>query len=447
MNSKQPLDKIKGMEKKSFFELDLKRPLADRMRPETFADFFGQEEIIGKDKLLRKIIEQDELSSILLWGPPGTGKTTLARIIAKATKSQFEEFSAVTSGVADLRRVVKEAGERKALYGKRTVLFVDEIHRFNKSQQDGFLPHIENGTIILIGATTENPGFEINSAIMSRSKLFELKPLEEADIEKIIKKALKDKERGLGNASLKLEGSALAMLAKYAAGDARVALNTLEIASKGVSTGGKITSPIIEQVLNKRFVSAYKGGAAHYDVISAFIKSMRGSDPDATVYWLARMIEGGEDPKFIARRMTIFASEDVGNAAPMALILANSCFDAVNKIGLPEARINLAQTAIYLACAPKSNASYTAIDAALRDVKEEKFSGVPKHLMNAPTKFDQEQGKGRNYKYPHDFAGNYVSEEYLPPELKNKVYYRPTENGSEAEIKRRLNAKKGKNSA
>lgn len=429
------------MDKKTIFD-NPHAPLADRMRPRTFDEFFGQEDIVGPGTLLRQIIEKDQLSSIILWGPPGTGKTTLARIIAGVTKSNFEEFSAVTSGVADLRRVVKEARTNRDLYGKRTVLFVDEIHRFNKSQQDGFLPHIENGTIILIGATTENPGFEINSAIMSRSKLFELKPLEDVDIKNIINQALKDKERGLGNQKLKVEPKAMDVLVKYANGDARVALNTLEMASRGDVINGKIAQEDVEQILNKRFVSAYKGGDVHYDVISAFIKSMRGSDPDAAVYWLARMIEGGEDPKFIARRMVIFASEDIGNAAPMALVLANTTFDAVTKIGLPECRINLSQCAIYLAAAPKSNASYVAIDAALRDVREEKFSGVPKHLQNAPTNFDKKQGKGKDYKYPHSFKDNYVEQEYLPAELKGKKYYKPTENGGEAEIKKRLEQRK-----
>ena len=288
----------------------------------------------------------------------------------------------------------------------------------------------------MIGATTENPGFEINSALMSRSKLFELKPLSKEAVRKIIKKALSDIENGLGGLKLKISSEALDLLVKYSAGDARVALNALELVSKISSK--KIAANEIEEVLSKKFISAYKGGDNHYDLISVFIKSMRGSDPDATVYWLARMIEAGEDPKFIARRMLVFASEDIGNAAPMALVLATSCFQTVERVGLPEARINLSQCAIYLASAPKSNASYLAIENALKDVREKDFSGIPIHLVNASTNFDKERGKGEGYKYPHNFNENWVNQEYLPQELKNKKYYRPTDNGSEAEIKKRL---------
>jgi putative ATPase len=419
-------------------------PLADRMRPRDFNEFYGQEHLIGKDKPLRKIIEADKLTSIVLWGPPGTGKTTIARIIAAKTNSFFEEFSAVTSGINDLRRVVGEAKERKQLYNLKTVLFVDEIHRFNKSQQDGFLPHIENGTLVLVGATTENPGFEINSALLSRSSLFELKKLEDLDLKKVIKDTLSDQGRGLGKLKLKIDHEASNYLIRAANGDARIAINALEMAGSIKLPRKTINQKIIAGALTKKVLAAYKKGEAHYDVISAFIKSMRGSDPDAAVYWLARMIEAGEDPKFIARRMIIFASEDIGNAAPMAIVLATACFEAVNTVGLPEARINLSQCAIYLACAPKSNASYLAIDKALADIQREETEEVPKHLKNAPTKLAKELGYGRDYQYPHNFNGNWIEQDYLPQALKNKHYYKPTKNGAEAEIVKRL-AKKRKN--
>jgi putative ATPase len=419
-------------------------PLADRMRPRDFNEFYGQEHLIGKDKPLRKIIEADKLTSIILWGPPGTGKTTIARIIAAKTNSFFEEFSAVTSGINDLRRVVGEAKERKQLYNLKTVLFVDEIHRFNKSQQDGFLPHIENGTLVLVGATTENPGFEINSALLSRSSLFELKKLEDLDLKKVIKDTLSDQKRGLGKLKLKIDQEALNHLIRAANGDARTAINALEMAGSIKLPQKTINQKIIAGALTKKVLAAYKKGEVHYDVISAFIKSMRGSDPDAVVYWLARMIEAEEDPKFIARRMIIFASEDIGNAAPMALILATACFEAVNTVGLPEARINLSQCAIYLACAPKSNASYLAIDNALSDLQKEETEEVPKHLKNAPTKLAKELGYGRDYQYPHDFKGSWIEQDYLPQTLKNKHYYRPTKNGAEAEIAKRLAKKRKK---
>jgi len=433
------------MTKPNIFEQNIytkDRPLADRMRPRDFDELYGQEHLVGEGKLLRQLIDNDRLTSIILWGSPGTGKTTIARIIASKTDSYFEEFSAVTSGIADLRRVVKEARERRELYQTKTLLFVDEIHRFNKSQQDGFLPHIENGTIILIGATTENPGFEINAALQSRSRIFQLEKVGDEGIAKIIKTAMKDKERGLGKLGLKIATKAATELVRLADGDARTALNTLEIAALTTPEKGTINLEAIREAQNKKILSAYKGGENHYDYISAFIKSMRGSNPDAAIYWLARMLESGEDPKFIARRMVIFASEDVGNAAPMALVLATSCFQAVNLIGMPEARLNLAQCVTYLASAPKSNASYLAINSATADVRELKFSGVPKHLQNAPTKYDKSLGKARDYQYPHDHPGHFVEQEYLPPELIGKSYYKPSHSGGEAEIARRLDKQK-----
>ena len=417
-------------------------PLADKMRPRDFSEFYGQEFLIGKEKPLRKIIETDRLTSIILWGPPGTGKTTIGRIIAAKTNSFFEEFSAVTSGVNDLRKVVSAAKERNNLYNLKTVLFVDEIHRFNKSQQDGFLPHIENGTLILIGATTENPGFEINSALLSRSMLFELRKLEDIDIKKIILNTLSDEERGLGRQKLKIDKEALRYLIKTSNGDARNAINALEVASASVIKNGVIDKILISDSLNKKLVTSYKNRDNHYDLISVFIKSMRGSDPDASVYWLARMIESGEDPKFIARRMVIFASEDVGNAAPMALLLAIACFEAVSYIGLPEARINMAQCALYLASAPKSNSSYLAIDEALNDVRNNIEFDIPINFKNAPTKFAKDLGYGKEYLYPHDHPNAQVAQEYLPKKLVNKVYYKPTDRGAESEIKIRLAKKK-----
>jgi len=436
-------------------------PLAERMRPNSLDEFVGQEELLGENGLLRNIIKSDKLNSMILWGPPGSGKTTIARIIAHMTEAHFIEFSAVTSGVADIRKVVKEASDRRRFEGKRTILFVDEIHRFNKAQQDAFLPHIEAGTIILIGATTENPGFEVNAPILSRSRLFQLEQLSDQDIVEILKRAFADKVHGLGEMGLEIEDYALEHIAKNANGDARVALTALEIAANSVAedgvgvgsagdgdvddgAGGVITLAVAETAINRKQLQYDRAGDAHYDIISAFIKSMRGTDPDATVYYLARMLESGEDPKFVARRMVIFASEDIGNADPHALMLATSTVDALNFVGLPEAKFALSQCATYLASAPKSNAAKTAINEAIKDVQSERTLPIPNHLRNAPTTLAKKLGHGKGYKYPHDYPANYVEETYLPDNLKDRTYYRPSENGYEKTIKERLNKLRNK---
>lgn len=430
-------------------------PLAERMRPRSLEEFVGQELLLGENGLLRSIISNDKLSSMILWGPPGSGKTTIARIIAGITKAHFVEFSAVTSGVADIRKVVKEATDRRKLESMQTILFVDEIHRFNKAQQDAFLPHIEAGTIVLIGATTENPGFEVNAPILSRSRLFRLEQLSDQNIVDIMKRALGDGKRGLGALNLEIDDEALLHIAKNANGDARVALTALEFAvnslqdaaipsdgnvnSKAHTMGLKITLEVAEKAINKKQLQYDRAGDSHYDIISAFIKSMRGSDPDAAVYYLARMLESGEDPKFIARRMVIFASEDVGNTDPHALLVATATVDALNFVGLPEAKITLSQCATYLAGAPKSNAAKTAIFDAIADVQKERIEPIPNHLRNAPTTLARKLGHGKDYKYPHNYPRNYIEETYLPEGLKDKIYYKPTENGYEKTIKERLN--------
>jgi len=404
-------------------------PLADRIRPQSLEDFVGQEHIIGKGRLLRRMIEEDKLTSLIFWGPPGSGKTTLARITAHLTKSHFTQFSAVTSGVADVRRVVKEAQARLKVYGQRTILFIDEIHRFNKAQQDAFLPYVENGTIVLIGATTENPSFEVIGPLLSRTRVFTLKRLSFNEIKEILNRAIKDKEKGLGQYKMQIDSEALNFLIEGSNGDARVALNALEIA---VDTGKSdkngllyIDLKAIEEALQSKALLYDKAGEEHYNVISAFIKSMRGSNPDAALYWLARMIEAGENPRFIARRMVIFASEDVGNADPQALSVATAAAQAVEFVGMPEAQINLAQAATYLASAPKSNASYSGLLAAKEDVKKTLNLPVPLHLRNAPTPLMKDLGYGKDYKYPHNFPGAKVKQEYLPEGLKGKRYYRP----------------------
>lgn len=407
-----------------------KSPLADRIRPRDFSEFVGQEEIIGKDRILRKAIEKDEIPSIIFWGPPGSGKTTLAQIIARKTNSHFVQFSAVASGLKDLRRVVKEAVERKKALSKRTILFVDEIHRWNKAQQDGFLPHVEKGTITLIGATTENPSFEIISPLLSRCRVFVLKQLGPEGLKVIINRALKDTAQGLGQFKAKVTDQAEKLLISASNGDARIILNALEIAAKTTpSKNGlrEINEKTIEEALQHKALIYDKAGDEHFNVISAFIKSLRGSDPDAALYWLARMIEAGESPRFIVRRMVILASEDIGNADPQALVIATACVQAIEFVGFPEAQINLAQTVVYLAKAPKSNASYMALLRAKEDVKKTLNLPVPLHLRNAPTKLMKDLGYSKDYKYPHDYSGGKVKQDYLPEELKGRIYLKSDE--------------------
>jgi putative ATPase len=438
------------MENMNFFkinkdnQLNKKAPLATRMRPRSIEEFIGQDHIIGKDKLLYRAIKADQLSSIIFYGPPGTGKTTLAKIIANSTKSYFEQLNAVTSGVADIRRVIKEAEDRLGMYNKKTILFIDEIHRFNKSQQDALLPSVENGIVILIGATTENPYFEVNPPLVSRSRIFSLKALEQIDIENILKYALKDKINGLGNYNIQITNSALKHLAGTANGDARTALNALELAALTTTptTDGNIINidlDVAQECIQKRALVYGKNGDNHYDTVSAFIKSIRGSDADSALYWLAKMIYAGEDPKFIARRIIILASEDIGNADPQALNIAVSTARAVEFVGFPEARIILAQAVTYLATAPKSNASYIAIASALKDVENKRTGSIPIHLRDAHYKGAEQFGHGKGYKYPHDYKEGYVNQQYLPDELQGSIYYNPTDNGYEKTIKDRMN--------
>ena len=423
--------------------LEKMAPLADRVRPRTLDEYVGQYHIVGKGRLLYRAINADKMSSVILFGPPGTGKTTLAKIIANTTKMIFVQLNAVTAGIKDIREVTAEAKEQLGMYNKRTILFIDEIHRFNKSQQDALLPFVENGTIILIGATTENPYFEVNKALISRSMVFKLEPLTDKDIKQVILNALKDKERGLGDFNAQLTDDALAHLINISNGDARVALNGLELAvlSSDEDESGKvnITVDIIEDSVQQRAIQYEKNGDEHFDTISAFIKSMRGSDPDATLYWLAKMIYAGEDPKFIARRIIIAASEDVGNADPRALTLAVSAFEAVNFIGMPEGRIALSQAALYVATAPKSNTAYIGIDKALADIKNIKTGQVPAHLRDTHYSGSNDLGHGKGYLYPHSYESGYVKQQYLPDNLKDTEYYSPTENGYEKSIKQRLN--------
>jgi len=413
-------------------ELKKEAPLADRLRPQNFKDFQGQEKIVGEGKILRKAIENDELFSIILWGPPGSGKTTLARIIANLTKSVFIQLSAVTSGKKDLLKVIEKARERRKLKGKRTILFVDEIHRWNKAQQDALLPYVEQGIITFIGATTENPSFEVIAPLLSRSRVFVLESLGEDDLGRIIKQALKDKKTGLGKYKVKLSKKSLALLLSGANGDARAALNALELAVKASEPDKKdfrhIKQNDVKEALQYEAVYFDKKGEQYYNIISAFIKSMRGSDPDGTLYWLARMVEAGQDPLYIARRMVIFASEDISLADKQALPLAVSCFEACHKVGLPECQINLAHVAVYLALAPKDNSTYQGLLRAKKEVKNTMNEPVPLHLRNAVTNLMKDLGYGKDYKYSHDYDQEEGRQDYLPKNLKNKEFFNKKNN-------------------
>ncbi|MBC7328850.1 replication-associated recombination protein A [bacterium] len=419
---------------------DIEEPLAARMRPRNLEEFVGQEHLLGEGRLLRKAIEEDKIGSMIFYGPPGCGKSTLALIIAKLTKAHFEQFSATSSTVADIRKAGEMARKRKAM-GQKTILFVDEIHRFNKAQQDAFLPYVEEGSLILIGSTTENPYFTINSPLLSRMKVLTFNPLSDEDLRKILKRALED-ERGLKNYNLVIDEAAEEHLIRFAEGDARNLLNSLELAAlitppdeKGIRHIGIREA---EEASQKRALLYDREGDEHYQVISAYIKSIRGSDPDAAVYWLARMLYAGEDPRFIARRLVIAAAEDIGNADPLALLVATAAAQAVELIGMPEAQIPLAQATIYLATAPKSNSAYLAISRAMNEVAEGRNPPVPLHLRNPSYWGAKKMGYGKDYKYPHSYEGHFVVQDYLPKELLGKVFYEPTEEGEEKKIKERL---------
>lgn len=421
-------------------ELKKEAPLAARMRPRTLDEMVGQEHILGSGKLLRRAIEADRLGSIILWGPPGTGKTSLASVIANTTESAFEAMSAVMAGVNELRQLIAAAKNRRVMTGRRTILLVDEIHHFTKTQQDALLPHVEEGLITLIGITTENPFFEVIGALVSRSRIFRLEPLGDDDVALILRKALKDDERGLGDREVELAEDALAHLVRVAGGDARIALNALELAVETTEPDEdgviRVSLEIAEDSIQQRALLYDKDGDAHYDTTSAFIKSLRGSDPDAALYWLARMIHSGEDPRFIVRRLIIFASEDIGNADPQALTVATSAAQALEWVGLPEAQYNLAQAAVYLSTAPKSN-SAGGYFQALAEVREEGVVEVPDHLKD-PSRDGEALGHGKDYKYPHEYGDHFVVQQYLPDRLQGRRYYDPSDQGYEKEIRRRL---------
>jgi len=413
-------------------------PLATRMRPIAFQDFVGQEHIIGKGHVLRKAIDAGKLPSIILWGPPGSGKTTLAYIIASATNSHFSAISAVSAGVADLRHIIEDAKERQKLYQQKTILFIDEIHRFNKAQQDAVLPFVEDGTITLIGATTENPSFEVISPLLSRCQVLTLKPLTEEELRLIIIRALRDKLKGLGRLNVELDNDALLHLIRMSNNDARVALNAMELAALTTPPDAegkrRITLPTIEDAIQHRALRYDKAGDQHYDLISALHKSMRGSDPDAALYWLARMLEAGEDPLYIARRLVRFASEDVGMADPEALVVAVSAQQAAHFIGMPEGNLALAEAVVYLATAPKSNSLYQAYSQVQEEVKHGSNEPVPLHLRNPVTPLMKDMGYGKGYKYAHDYAGHFVEQQYLPPSLQGKRFYTPSDQGYEKQV-------------
>lgn len=434
------------------FELKIKNnlerhaPLAERMRPESLDDFYGHTDILGPGKALRRLIEADRLPSMIFFGPPGSGKTSLAYVIAKTGKRSFVKLSAVTSGVKELREVIDQAKDALSFDKARTILFIDEIHRFNKAQQDALLPHVENGTITLIGATTENPFIEVNKALISRCQVIELHRLKREDLVNVIERAIHDKNRGLGDQNIDISEEAVDALITLAGGDARILLNTLEIAvlsSKAQKADDgqvfvKIDKKDIEESARTKLTSYDKGAEEHYNNISAFIKSIRGSDPDAALYYMARMIKGGEDPLFIARRMVIAASEDIGNANPIGLIMAQSCYDAVSKIGMPEARIIMAQTAVYLATSPKSNAAYLAIDRALAYFEHHSEDEIPSHIQDSHYSGAKELGRGREYLYPHDYPQGIVLQKYLPDGIIKGMFYQPTDRGYDKEIKKYL---------
>ena len=420
-------------------------PLAARMRPRTLDEFVGQESILGEGTLLRRAIERDQLTSVILWGPPGSGKSTLAQVIARTTKAAFENFSAITSGVADLRKVIAAAKERRTKLKQKTILFVDEIHRWNKAQQDALLPHVEDGTVVLVGATTENPYFEVNAPLLSRSRLFRFEKLSDEAVRSVLERALTDTERGLGDLHIAADLDALEHLVAISGGDARNALSALEAAAQAAvletEAGGDsrrhLTLALAEEGAQTRSLGYDKDGDEHYDTVSAFIKSVRGSDADAALYWLAKMLAAGEDIRFIVRRLVILASEDIGNADPMALVLANAAAQAVMFIGMPEAQLTLAQTTAYLACAPKSNAATIAIGRAMEEIKTNGAKPVPVPLRDSHYPGGKAMGHGKDYLYPHDFPGHHVPQQYLPDGVTGTPFYEPTEQGAEAGMRER----------